>query len=201
MSPNDPRIKIRIGGSGGQGVVLASIILAEAVAIHDNRKVCQTQSYGPEARGGHCKAELVISNREIDYPHADNLDILVALNQSSHDDFIRDLKEDGILIVNADHVNSFFRRNTYAIPFTTIAREQVGVIQTMNIVSLGALSALTSVVTPEALREAVMARAPKGTSATNLKALELGLDEGNKAKELLRNNLPKKFSELLMISE
>jgi 2-oxoglutarate ferredoxin oxidoreductase subunit gamma len=201
MSPNDPRIKLRIGGSGGQGVVLASVILAEAIAIHDGRQVVQTQSYGPEARGGYCKAELVISNSSIDYPQADNLDILVALNQSSLDEFIKDLKEDGILIVNSDHVGSVSYKNSYAIPFTTLAREKVGVIQTMNIITLGALSSLTSVVSPAALKEAVLARAPKGTSKTNLEALEIGLSEGLRVKEQMSNPLPKKFSELLLTQD
>ena len=198
---NDPRIKIRLGGSGGQGVVLASIILAEAAGIYDRREVCQTQSYGPEARGGHCKAELVISNRMIDYPQADNLDILVALNQSSLDEFIHDLKEEGILIVNSDHVNDVFKSNAFGIPFSTLAREKVGVPQTMNIVALGALSSLTSVVSRAALQEAVLARAPKGTSKANLEALEIGYAEGDLAKERMKNRMPKKFSELLLAQD
>lgn len=198
---SDPRIKIRIGGSGGQGVVLASIILAEAVGIYDGRQVCQTQSYGPEARGGHCKAELVVSNSRIDYPQADNLDILMCLNQSSLDEFIRDLKDEGILIVNSDHVNDVFRLNSFGVPFTSLAREKVGVLQTMNIVALGALAALTSIVSKEALREAVTARAPKGTLKANMEAMELGYSEGMKERELLLNQLPKKFSELLLLQD
>jgi len=198
---NDPRIKIRIGGSGGQGVVLASIILAEAVGIYDNREVCQTQSYGPEARGGHCKAEVVISNRLIDYPHADNLDILIALNQSSLDEFIHDLKEDGILIVNSDHVQDVFKNNSHSIPFTTLAREQVGVIQAMNIVALGALSAVTGIVTFDALKEAVLARVPKGSAKANIQALEIGYREGEAAKERMKDRMPKKFSELLQVQD
>lgn len=196
---SDPRIKIRIGGSGGQGVVLASIILAEAVAIYDGRQVCQTQTYGPEARGGSCKAEVVISNQHIDYPQADNLDVLLALNQSSLDEYIDDLKEDGILIVNSDQVNEVYKGNVCSIPFSTLARENIRMPQTMNIIALGALSARTSVVTLNALKQAVSARVPKHTTQINLQALELGYNEAEKAKENRMKALPKKFSEVLQL--
>ena len=200
MKPSD-RIKIRIAGSGGQGVVLASIILAEAAAIYEGYEVCQSQSYGPEARGGHCKAEIVISNEPIDYPRAVNLDVLVCLNQSSLDEYLDDLKEDGVLIVNADQCPNVPRATAYSIPFSSLARDKVGVPQTMNIIALGAFAAITEIISPAALKKAVLARAPKGTETANTKALNTGVREAQKAKEKMKHRLPRKFSHLILMNE
>ncbi|MCX5798633.1 MAG: 2-oxoacid:acceptor oxidoreductase family protein, partial [Proteobacteria bacterium] len=98
------RYDIRLSGSGGQGLILMGIILAEAIGIYDGKYVAQTQSYGPEARGGSSKAEVVVSNEEIDYPKAMKLDLLLAMNQKSCDDYYMDLKPDGILIVDSTFV-------------------------------------------------------------------------------------------------
>jgi 2-oxoglutarate ferredoxin oxidoreductase subunit gamma len=101
------RYEIRLTGSGGQGLILAGIILAEAAGLHDGKFVCQTQSYGPEARGGASKAEVVISDFEIDYPKAIQPDVFLAMNQTSLDAFISDMKPDGLLLVDADLVKEF----------------------------------------------------------------------------------------------
>ncbi len=98
------RYEIRLAGSGGQGLILAGIILAEAAGVYDGKFVCQTQSYGPEARGGASKAEVVISDAEIDYPKAIQPDVLLAMNQKSLDAFSSDLKPGGLLLVDADLV-------------------------------------------------------------------------------------------------
>src|SRR5574340_942404 len=98
------RYGIRLAGSGGQGLILAGVILAEAAGIYDGKFVCQTQSYGPEARGGASKAEVVISDSEIDYPKAMRPDVMLAMNQQSLDAFISDLKPGGLLLVDADLV-------------------------------------------------------------------------------------------------
>src|SRR4030066_2016765 len=95
------RFEIRLAGSGGQGLILAGIILAEAAGIYDGKFVCQTQSYGPAARGGASKAEVVISDGEIDYPKAIQPDVLLAMNQKSLDAFSSDLKPGGLLLVDA----------------------------------------------------------------------------------------------------
>jgi 2-oxoglutarate ferredoxin oxidoreductase subunit gamma len=195
------RIKIRIAGSGGHGVILASIILAEAAGIHDGRKVCQTQSYGPEARGGNCKAEVVISNSHIDYPKAKNLDILMCYNQSSLDQYYMDLKSTGVLIVNSDSCKQLPISTAYEIPMLTLAREKVGRIQTMNVLSLGALAAITGIVSAKAIRAAVLARAPKGTEEINLKALETGLHEGKKAIAHLKTKKSGKFSRMILLND
>jgi len=195
------RIKIRLAGSGGHGVILASIILAEAAGIHDGRYVCQTQSYGPEARGGNCKAEVVISNRYIDYPKAKNLDILMCFNQSSLDQYFHDLKNVGVLIVNSDSCKQLPISNAYEIQMLTLAREKTGRAQTMNVLSLGALAAITEVVSAKAIRAAVLARAPKGTESINIKALEIGLHEGKKALKSHNTKRQDKFSTLLQLND
>lgn len=195
---NTERIKIRLAGSGGQGIILAAIVLAEAAGIHDDRYVCQTQSYGPEARGGSCKAEVVISNSEIDYPKAKNLDILLALNQESLDDYFHDLKSDGTLIVNSDMCIQVPISSAYQVPMNTVVIEKVGIAQTMNMMALGALAAITGVVTPASLKKAVKERAPCGTAEKNLLAVEVGMKEGKSA--LLRHNKKPtdRFSSLLV---
>ncbi|MGA9756425.1 MAG: 2-oxoacid:acceptor oxidoreductase family protein [Desulfobaccales bacterium] len=120
------RYEVRLAGSGGQGLILAGIILAEAGGIYDGKFVCQTQSYGPEARGGASKAEVVISDAEIDYPKAIQPDVLLAMNQKSLDAFIVDLKPGGLLLVDADLVKEVPASRSLALPFTRIARDWGG---------------------------------------------------------------------------
>ena len=191
------RVQIRIAGSGGEGVILAAIVLAEAAGIHDDRFVCQTQSYGPEGRGGSGKAEVVISNEWIDFPKAKNLDILLTLNQSSLDDYFHNLKPDGVLIVNSDYCLQLPITTAYRLPMATLARDKVGVPQTMNMLAIGALAGITGLVTPQAVRKAVKARAPRGTEEKNRKAVDIGLKEGKAAAEKMKHPAPEKFSRLL----
>ena len=168
------RYEIRLAGSGGQGLILAGIILAEAAGVYDGKFVCQTQSYGPEARGGASKAEVVISDAPIDYPKAIQPDVLLAMNQKSLDTFIRDLKPGGLLLVDADLVQEAPSTRTVALPFTQIARE-LGRAMAANIVALGALAQLTGAVSLESLTAAVLARVPKGTEDLNRRALAAGV--------------------------
>jgi len=172
------RFEIRLSGSGGQGLVTAGIILAEAAGIHDGRYVCQTQSYGPEARGGASKAEVVISDREIDYPKAIEPDILLAMNQKSCDAYVFDLKPGGLLIVDASHVKQVPISRAVAVPFSRMAREETGRDTAANIVALGTLAAISGAVSLEGLEAAVLARVPRGTEPMNRKALEAGVRAG-----------------------
>ena len=173
------RFEIRLAGSGGQGLVLAGVILAEAAGIYEGKFVCQTQSYGPEARGGACKAEVVISDAEIDYPKAIRPDVLLALNQKSLDAYLGDLKAEGVLLVDADLVQEVPETGALSIPFTRLARE-AGRELMANIVALGALAAITGAVSPEALKAAVLARVPADSRELNERALEAGLAAGAK---------------------
>src|SRR3989339_1183065 len=168
------RYEIRLAGSGGQGLILAGIILAEAAGVYDGKFVCQTQSYGPEARGGASKAEVVISDTPIDYPKAIRPDVLLALNQKSLETFSADLKPGGLLLVDADLVKEAPAGRVIALPFTRIARE-LGRAMAANIVALGALAALTGAVSLDSLTAAVLARVPKGTEDLNRQALAAGV--------------------------
>jgi 2-oxoglutarate ferredoxin oxidoreductase subunit gamma len=177
------RYDIRLSGSGGQGLILMGIILAEAVGIYDGKCVAQTQSYGPEARGGSSKAEVVVSDEEIDYPKAMQLDLLLAMNQKSCDDYYMDLKPDGILIVDSTFVNQVPLPKAYRIPFTRIARENLKREMVANIVALGAIAKLTTIVTPRAVEMAVLVRVPKGTEQLNRDALKAGMAAAMKARK------------------
>lgn len=170
------RYEIRLSGSGGQGLIIAGIILAEAVGIYDGKQVCQTQSYGPEARGGSSKAEVVISDQEIDYPKAIKPDLLLAMNQKSCDSYFFDLKPKGTLIVDSTFVKQLPTTRAMAIPFTQIARDKLGKEMVANIVALGALAALTGIVSLKSLEAAVLKRVPPGTEELNQKALEAGIE-------------------------
>jgi 2-oxoglutarate ferredoxin oxidoreductase subunit gamma len=177
------RYDVRLSGSGGQGLILAGKILAEAAAIYDGRNAVQTQSYGPEARGGASKAEVVIKDGEIDYPKAMDLDVLLSLTQESCMKYSCDLKGDGILIIDSEMVpdppkGSF---KVYAAPITNIAAGKIGKVVVTNIVALGILARIAGVVTEESMRKAILARVPKGTEEVNMRAF----DEGWKAGEEL----------------
>src|SRR3972149_4356984 len=169
------RYEIRLSGSGGQGLILMGIVLAEAIGVYDGKFVVQTQSYGPEARGGSSKSEVVVSDEEIDYPKAISLDLLLAMNQKSCDEFYPDLKPEGLLIVDSTFVTQ--------IPFTRLAREKFEREVVANIIALGALSQLTPIVSAKATESAVLARVPKGTEKLNRDALRAGMGGAKKAKE------------------
>jgi len=156
-------------------LIIAGIILAEAAGIYDGKFVCQTQSYGPEARGGASKAEVVISDSEIDYPKAIKPDLLLAMNQKSCDVYFFDMKPTGLLIVDSTHVRQLPTTRAVAIPFTQIAREKIKSEMAANVVALGALASLTGVVSLNSLEAAVLARVPAGTEELNKKALEAGI--------------------------
>ncbi len=176
------RYEIRLSGSGGQGLILMGIILAEAIGIYDGKCVAQTQSYGPEARGGSSKSEVIVSDEEIDYPKAMKLDLFLAMNQKSCDEFYLDLKPEGMLIVDSTFVTQLPIPKAFRIPFTRIAREKFKREMVANIVALGALSQLTPIVSLKAIEAAVLARVPKGTEKLNREALRAGMAAARRAK-------------------
>lgn len=168
------RYEMRFSGSGGQGIITAAIVLAEAVATKTKNYVSQTQSYGPEARGGTSKAEIVISGSPIDYPKAIQLDLLLAMNQASCDAYFADLKADGLLVTDATLVDQVPTDRVVAIPFTQIAVSQAGKTLVANMAALGAVVHLTQIVSPKAMESALLARVPKGTEEMNAKAYRAG---------------------------
>ncbi len=179
-TPQKKRYEMRLSGSGGQGLITAAVIFAEAVGVYDGKYVCQTQSYGPEARGGKSKAEVVISDHPIDYPKARRLDLLLAMNQAACDAYYRDLNPDGLLVVDSSLVEQYPTNRVIAIPFTRIAREQLGKEMVANMVALGAVGLLSGQVISNSLEKALLARVPPGTEELNKAALHLGMDEAAK---------------------
>ena len=172
------RYEIRLGGSGGQGLILAGVILGEAAAIYDGRNAVQTQSYGPEARGGMSKSDVIISDEEIDYPKAFRVDLLLALTQSSFNGYIGDVKEGGVVIYDTSLVTEA-RKGPYrlaGLPIIQTATRDIGKSMVANIVSLGAIVGLTGVVSREAVEKALMGRAPRGTEDLNKRALYAGYE-------------------------
>lgn len=167
------RFEVRLSGSGGQGLMLAGKLLAEA-AVQDGKNAVQTQSYGPEARGGKSKTDVVISEGEIDYPKATKVNVLLAMSQPALDEYESSLRDDGMLIVDSYLVERVGREGAHRIPFTMLAIEECGRQLFANVVALGAVAELTRVVDWESLRSAVLARVPKGTEQINEKALSVG---------------------------
>ncbi|RKD34528.1 2-oxoacid:acceptor oxidoreductase family protein [Thermohalobacter berrensis] len=167
--------EIRLSGAGGQGLILAGIILAEA-AIKDGKNAVQTQSYGPEARGGASKSEVIISNKEINYPKVRKCDLLLALTQKACDEYIDSLKKDGILIV--DNSVEVKRKDIkkFKLPVIETANEKLKVPMVANIVALGAICKASSIVTKDSLENAILNRVPRGTEDINKTAFEKGLN-------------------------
>lgn len=164
-------------------MVFAGTILAEAVGIEDGKNVCQTQSYGPEARGGASRSDLVVGTGEIYYPKTLKLDLLLALTQEACDTYFAALKEEGCLVVDSGSVTQLPDHQLHGFPFTQIARDKIGTPMVANMIALGAIAALTGLVSRRGLLEAVKRRAPKGTEERNLKAIETGFQLAQKEKQ------------------
>jgi 2-oxoglutarate ferredoxin oxidoreductase subunit gamma len=169
------KIEIRIGGFGGQGVVLAGQILGRA-AVYDGKNVVQTQSYGAEARGSMAKSEVIISEGKIGFPLVRRCDILVAMNQEALEKSINDLREDGTLLVDSGMVKSI-RKNkakVFKVPATEIAENYCGGKLYANMVMLGALIKITKVVTKSSVESAIKNSVAEKTTVANLQAFKKG---------------------------
>lgn len=180
MIGEDDRYEIRFSGSGGQGIITAAIVLAEAAGVYGGKHVCQSESYGPEVRGGVSKAEVVISNKVIDYPRAMKPYLLLAMDQASCDAYFSDLKPDGLLVVDSTLVRQIPTSRAVAIPFTQIARKEFGKEIVANMVALGAVGVLCKIVSLKNLEMALLAKFPKGTKKINRQALRAGIKEAQK---------------------
>jgi 2-oxoglutarate ferredoxin oxidoreductase subunit gamma len=187
MGERIDRFEVRLAGTGGQGLILAGLILAEAVAIYDKKNAIQTQSYGPEARGGASKSEVVISDGKIDYPKVMDADVLLALSQEACDRYFYGLKPDGLLVVDSDLVERVPSSRAVEVPITAIAQEATGRTITANSVALGLLGGLTNIVSRQALEKAVEARVPKGTAEMNIQAVAAGWEKALELKKELGN--------------
>jgi 2-oxoglutarate ferredoxin oxidoreductase subunit gamma len=173
------RREIRIAGFGGQGIVLAGSIIGKAASIYDGRFAVLTQSYGPESRGGSCRAEVVISNAPIDYPYVVNPQVQVILSQEAYSEYGQDEQSDTLLIVDSDLVSfdSSVNPTPLCIPTSRMAQE-LGRPVVANIIVLGFLAAKSDIVSCEALKKAILDSIPAGTKDINMKAFDLGYKYG-----------------------
>ena len=170
------RKDIRFSGIGGQGVVLASQVLAEAAGVYQGLHAVQTQFYGYAIRGGPSTGDVVISSEPVTYPWVQRPDVFVAMAQSALDTGWKGVRPDGLVIVDSVYVTQLptgLKAKSYVAPITLLS-DEAGTRKAINIVMLGVFTKLTGVVSYEALEKAVLARVPKGTERVNLKALQLG---------------------------
>jgi len=170
------RTEIRIAGLGGQGVVLAGNILGKA-AVYDGLKAVQTQSYGAEARGSAAKSEVIISDEKIGFPLVRKSDILVAMSQTALDKHLKELKEDGILIIDEDMVKEAPRvkANVNRVPAAKTAENELGSKMYANVVMLGALVGITNITSHDGCERAIADNVSESVKESNIKAFRLGL--------------------------
>ncbi len=175
------RTEMRLTGSGGQGLILAGIIFAEAALLDGNNSL-QSQSYGPEARGGASKAEVIISKEEIDFPKVEIPNVLLSLTQVACDKYSAEIADDGIFIVDETVELETVKDSVtlYRAPILKTATEVVGKSIVANIVAIGFITEITKIVSKENVEKAILSRIPAGTEELNKKALQ----EGYKLAEL-----------------
>jgi 2-oxoglutarate ferredoxin oxidoreductase subunit gamma len=179
------RLEIRLAGFGGQGIIRAGLILATAAAIYGDKNAVETQSYGPESRGGACKSEVVISDGEIDFPKVTEPDVLIAMSQEAYNTYVDTLKKGGTIFLDSDlvpkeKVTSHIR--VFRVPATKIA-EEVGKSLVANVVMLGALTSITNLVSPKSMKKSILSTIPMGTEKLNLEAFKRGCDYGKRLLE------------------
>jgi 2-oxoglutarate ferredoxin oxidoreductase subunit gamma len=178
------RVEVRFAGFGGQGIIKSGIIVAAAASIHAGKNSVQTQSYGPESRGGACKSEVVISEQEIDFPKLVQPDVLVVMSQAAYNDYADDIKQGGIVILDPDMIptqKDLGKVKIFKVPATTMA-DQLGRRIVANIVMIGAFVAITKLLDENAVKESIKENIPKGTEELNLAAFEKGYEYGNSLK-------------------
>jgi 2-oxoglutarate ferredoxin oxidoreductase subunit gamma len=179
-SDTEEPIQVRLGGFGGQGIILSGKIMGRAQAIYEERQVSLTRSYGPEARGGACSSALVISDGPILYPHVTRANLMVMMSQAAYTKYHEALADDGLLLVDADLVDldPDADQNVISVPATHIATDELGLRIVANIVMLGATAALTDLASRDAMRRAVLDSVPEGTEDLNERAFERGYEVG-----------------------
>jgi 2-oxoglutarate ferredoxin oxidoreductase subunit gamma len=183
--------EIRFSGFGGQGIIRCGLITGKALSLFDNKHATMTQSFGPEARGSACSSQLVVSKDRVLYPYITIPEILVSMSQEAYDKYEPDLLENGILIIDTDLVKPKPIRGKiqmYAIPSTRFA-EELGNRIIANLVMLGFFTAVTKIVSPEAMKKALPGMVPGRFLDLNIKAFDKGYDYGQ---EVLKTAKPTK---------
>jgi 2-oxoglutarate ferredoxin oxidoreductase subunit gamma len=178
-----PLTEIRVAGFGGQGVILSAIVLGKAASIHQGEFATMTQNFGPEARGGACSAQLVLSDQPVLYPYVTQPDVLVAMSQEAYSKFGPELKDGGTLLIEQDLVRVTdlpSQTRVYSVPATRLA-EELGKRMVLNIVMVGFFTAITQLLDAEAVRKAVADSVPASFRDLNLKAFEKGYEYGKAA--------------------
>ncbi len=171
------RQEVRLAGFGGQGIILSGLILGKAASLYDNKEAVLSQSYGPEARGGACAAEVVICDDAVDYPLFDKADIVVAMSQEALSKYGGTIKDGGTLLLDSDLVKTDLEGpNVHRAPFTRIA-ESLGNRMAANVVMLGFLTGVTGVVSKQAMEESVKGTVRARFVDLNIKALSLGFEQ------------------------
>ena len=176
------RTELRFVASGGQGIILAGVILGES-AVNDGKEAVQSQSYGPESRGGAARSEVIISDEKIDYPMVIAADCLVTLSQPGYDKYCTEIKPGATVIVDEDLIETDqppAGSTFYRLPFTKVA-DKLGNRIFTNIVVLGSVCAITGVVSQDSLLEAVKANVPKRFLEPNTQAFMEGIAIGRQA--------------------
>ena len=166
------RINVRFAGAGGQGVILSSVLLAKAYGLGENYNISQTQSYGPEARGGACKSEVVISDENIDYMKVEKADVFVAYNQIGYNKYAKSIAPNAMVLINSTLVETD-DSNHYNIPATDIA-EEMGKPFVVNMVMLGALTKLLPKLHYPKVEEEIKENFPASIAGMNLEAYDKG---------------------------
>jgi 2-oxoglutarate ferredoxin oxidoreductase subunit gamma len=178
-----PLTEIRVAGFGGQGVILSAIVLGKAASIHQGEYATMTQNFGPEARGGACSAQLLLSDQPVLYPYVTQPDVLVVMSQEAYVKFAPELKEGGLLLIERDMVRvSDLPKQTriYSVPATRLA-EELGKRMVLNIVMVGFFTAITRLLQADAVRKAVTDSVPASFRELNLKAFDKGYEYGKAA--------------------
>jgi 2-oxoglutarate ferredoxin oxidoreductase subunit gamma len=172
--------EIRVAGFGGQGVILAAIVIGKAASIYEGGFSTMTQNFGPEARGGACSAQVITSDQPVLYPYVTNPDILVVMSQEAYSKFAPEVKQNGMLIIERDLVrisNLPAGTKVYSCPATRIA-EELGKKMVLNVVMVGFFAAVAKVLKPESLRQAVLDSVPLSFKELNEKAFNAGFKYG-----------------------
>ena len=174
------RVRLVFSGSGGQGVITAAIILAEAAVIHEGKNATQSQSYGAAARGGSTRSDIIISDKEIDFPEVMQPNVLVCLTQDSYNSNSSIIRPGGILLTDSRYVVTTRKVDAKQIelPMYDSVIEKIGKPVVFNICVLGALISITEVIKPKSVLAAVVSKVPKDFIELNTQAFELGLELG-----------------------
>ncbi|HHE40750.1 MAG: 2-oxoacid:acceptor oxidoreductase family protein [candidate division Zixibacteria bacterium] len=177
--------ELRITGLGGQGVILTGYIIGKAASIFNNQHATLTQSFGPEARGSACSAQVIVSDDRVLYPYVANPYIMVAMSNEGYNKYKDTVTKNGIILYDSDLVQADSNHsniNTFGVPATRFA-EELGRKIVLNIVMLGFFGAINEIIPKDALRKAVESSVPSGTEELNLKAFDKGFDFGAKLKK------------------